>query len=317
MKIGQVGLRRLGGRNASQAQFTHEAILQRGPQALDAALGLGRVGGQIADAELVQHATQVRGGLPAGQLFGQRPVPVVADEEIEAIAVEGQGQAVLREQLLKERGVAVDVLGRPEVQGEDLARGVVDGAEQHELGAAALEPGERTAVDLHEGPAGGLRHPAPARAGRAPGVPRRQAQVLPQPADRLAAERQAVLLAQLFGHVAVVEPDVQRRHQPDSLVARGGGQALGRGTPPTAVDQSRRPAGFEPPFQPPHLPEAKPQGLRELPSGNPTAAGRFHQPRPMLLFPAQREGLHGRRTFSRGSYPRTFSCSNSNSILAT
>ncbi|PYN30833.1 MAG: hypothetical protein DME01_25670, partial [Candidatus Rokuibacteriota bacterium] len=76
--------------------------------------------------------------LRAGELFGERPVRIVAHQEIEPIAVEGQRQAVAREQPLEQRGVAVDVFGRAKVQGEDLGGGVVDGPEQHELGPPGL-----------------------------------------------------------------------------------------------------------------------------------------------------------------------------------
>ncbi|MGH7326110.1 MAG: hypothetical protein ACREJ9_15905 [Candidatus Rokuibacteriota bacterium] len=79
---------------------------------------------------------------------------VVADEEVEAIAVEGQGQTVVDEQVLKEGGVAVDIFGGAEVQGEDLGGGVVHGPEERELRSAVPEPCERAAVDLHERAAG-------------------------------------------------------------------------------------------------------------------------------------------------------------------
>src|SRR2546428_793902 len=76
-----------------------EPILQRGPQPLDAALGLGRAGGDVADAEVLQDAAEVGRPLRAGELFLERPVGVVADEEVEAVAVEGERQAVLGEEL--------------------------------------------------------------------------------------------------------------------------------------------------------------------------------------------------------------------------
>ena len=150
---GQEGFGRRHTGDPAQAQLADQPILQRGPQPLDAALGLRRVGGDVADAEVLEHESEVRGVLRAGELFGKRPVRIVAHEEIKPIAVERQRQAVAREQLLKQRGVAVDVFGRAKVQGEDLRGGVVDGPEQHELGPPGLEPGEGAAIDLHERPA--------------------------------------------------------------------------------------------------------------------------------------------------------------------
>jgi hypothetical protein len=78
------------------------------------------------DAEVLEHAPQMSRELRAGQLLGDGPMAIVADEQIEPVAVDRQRQAVRREQLLEERGIAVDVLGGPEVQGTDLARRVVD-----------------------------------------------------------------------------------------------------------------------------------------------------------------------------------------------
>jgi hypothetical protein len=57
-------------------------------------------------------------------------VPVVADEDVEAIAIERQGQAVALGELVEQRNVAVEILGRAEGQGHDRARGIVDGAER-------------------------------------------------------------------------------------------------------------------------------------------------------------------------------------------
>jgi len=145
------------------------------------------------------------------------------------------GTAVRGEQLLEERGVAVDVLGGPEVQGQDLARGVVDGAEEHELRAAGLEPRKGTAVDLHQRAPRGLGDAPPARLGWAPAVARCQTELAAQPADGLAADAQPMLLAQLFGEVAVIEADVTRRHQSDRGVPRLHGQAAGRGPAAPAV----------------------------------------------------------------------------------
>jgi hypothetical protein len=55
-------------------------------------------------------------------------VRIVADKDGESIAIEGQGQAVGGDELLQQGDVTVQILGGPEVQGEDGAGGVVDGA---------------------------------------------------------------------------------------------------------------------------------------------------------------------------------------------
>ena len=52
-----VGGLEIGGR--SQAQFTRETILESAPKEFDAPLGLGRVGGDVSDAELCQCSTEL------------------------------------------------------------------------------------------------------------------------------------------------------------------------------------------------------------------------------------------------------------------
>jgi hypothetical protein len=52
----QEGIGGLAGGDAAQAQFADQAILQRLPEAFDAALGLGALGGDVPDAEVLQHA---------------------------------------------------------------------------------------------------------------------------------------------------------------------------------------------------------------------------------------------------------------------
>jgi hypothetical protein len=88
----QVGGRGLDSGDAPQAQFADEAILQRAPQALDAAFGLGRARGDVADAEILQDAAEVGGVLRPGQLLLEGPMWVVADQQIQAVAIEGEGQ---------------------------------------------------------------------------------------------------------------------------------------------------------------------------------------------------------------------------------
>ena len=85
------------------------------------------MGLDIADAELLQEAPEVSGVLGAVQFFFERPVVVVAHEDVEAVAVDRERQAVLPEDLVEDDGVAVEILGGAEVQGEEPRGGVVDG----------------------------------------------------------------------------------------------------------------------------------------------------------------------------------------------
>ena len=83
-------------RDPVEAQLGDEAILQGLPEPFDAALGLGRVGRDVADAEVPQDLAELGGMLGALELFLEAPVGIIADEDAEAIAVEGHGQAVPR-----------------------------------------------------------------------------------------------------------------------------------------------------------------------------------------------------------------------------
>jgi len=118
------------GGDAAQRELGDEAILQGVPEAFDAALGLGRVRGDIADAELPEHRAEVGGVLRALELFLEAPVGVIADEDAEAIAIEAHRQAVGRGEAAEEGEIAVQILRGPEVEREDRPRGIVDGAEQ-------------------------------------------------------------------------------------------------------------------------------------------------------------------------------------------
>ena len=119
---------------------------------------------------------------------------------------------MLRDQLLEERRIAVDVLRRAEVQRQDLGGRIVDGAEQRELGTAPLEPRERAAVDLHERAAGGCGDPAATGPGRAATMVRRLPKGTAQPTHRLPPHREPVDLAEFLRQMRVVEARVGRRH---------------------------------------------------------------------------------------------------------
>ena len=69
--VGGVDVTRLG-----QAQFTVQAILQQAPEAFNAAFGLGRMGGDKGDAELLERAAELGGLALASELFCERPIHV-------------------------------------------------------------------------------------------------------------------------------------------------------------------------------------------------------------------------------------------------
>ena len=92
---GQYGVGLLQGGGVDQAEFANQAVLTGAPDAFDAALGLGGVGGDLLDAELVESASELGGGLFAGKLFGEGPVGIVALEDAVTIAVEADRKSVV------------------------------------------------------------------------------------------------------------------------------------------------------------------------------------------------------------------------------
>src|ERR1700674_3144905 len=76
-----------------EAEFAGEAILKGAPQAFDAALGLRGLGGDVGDAELLQSAAELGRLAATSELFFDRPVIVVADEDAMAVAVEAERDA--------------------------------------------------------------------------------------------------------------------------------------------------------------------------------------------------------------------------------
>ncbi len=124
---------------AGETKFADQAVLTGAPGALDAALGLGRVGGDLLDAEFVEGASQLGGRLFSGELFGQGPVGIVALEDAVAVAVEAERDAVGGDHGVQGAEIADGIFGfELEVSGQDLAGGVVLKADESELGAAAL-----------------------------------------------------------------------------------------------------------------------------------------------------------------------------------
>jgi hypothetical protein len=59
-------------------KFADQAVLKGAPGALDAALGLRRISGDLLDAEFFQSLSELSGRLFSGELFGQGPVSIVA-----------------------------------------------------------------------------------------------------------------------------------------------------------------------------------------------------------------------------------------------
>src|SRR5712692_8747236 len=226
---------------AGEAEFAGEAILEGAPQALDAALGLWAVGGDVGDTELAERAAELRGLAAAGELFFHRPVLVVADEDAVAIAVEAERDAVAAQQAAAQAKVAAGVFGGEELGHGDVAGGVVEEAEQGELRAAVFEPVVQAAVEKQHLAFASAAEAALAMSRSTSLAGRAEARRTQQPAQGLAAQREAFDLAKLFAEMMVVETGVARAGQLQDARTHRLRQAAGARPPATGVCHRRLP----------------------------------------------------------------------------
>jgi hypothetical protein len=94
-----------------QPEFADQAVLAGAPGALDAAFGLGRVSGDLLDAEFFQRPTQMGGALLSGELFGESPAGIVALKDAVAIAVQAERHAVSADHRMQSAEIAESVFG--------------------------------------------------------------------------------------------------------------------------------------------------------------------------------------------------------------
>ena len=214
----QEGVERLQGADAVQRQFGGQAVLEGLPVALDAALGFGAVSRDVADAELLEHLAELGGLLAAGELFGERPVAVVAHRDPGAVAIERLGHPAGGDEIPQRLGKAVQVFVRTSHQAEQLAAGIVERADQREGRMVLPEPGELGAVDQHQtADAAGTQPPAMVARRTPPplgGEPQRPS----DQSHRLGADRDAAL-GQQVTQVAVVQLRLGVLEQRDHLLA--------------------------------------------------------------------------------------------------
>ncbi len=249
------------------------------------------LGGEIL-TEGLEHAAEVRRVLVALELFGERPVGIVAGEDVEAVAVELHGEAIPAAGAVEDGDIAMQILVGAEPQGERRGGGVIDHAMQRRRRAAGLEPGEGAGVELGQlaqgwfagAPAAMLRGRPPAR-GRAP----EGETDLPH---RGATDDELMDLAQLLREMDVIEAGVGRGHEPGDLLASLRGQAPVAGAPPQGVEQARGTPLAEPLLQAPKLPHAYPQRRRSLRVRDTSGQRGLEQPGPRHFLSAHREGLH-------------------------
>lgn len=222
-----------------EAEFGDEPVLKGAKEALDTAFGLRGLGGDPADAELLERTADLRGIVVTAELLWERHRPGARKcEDTMAIRVHGARDAVAAEQLPEEQQIALGILGEPKEGGDDSARGVVDGGEDDEPRAAGFQPRMVAAVELDE--ESGLGHSlAPAAmTGRAASAGTPETCTAEQSLKRTSGNRQALARPEHFRQVVIVEPSVggagELQHAPMEAL----GQLTRRG--PAAIAMGQR-----------------------------------------------------------------------------
>src|ERR1700728_113689 len=203
----RAGLRQGG--SASEAKFADQAVLKGAPSALDAALGLGRVGRDLLDAEQFESASELCRSLFTSELLGEGPVGIVALEDAVAVTVEAERDAVSEDHGLQGAEIPHGIFWfELKVSGKDPTGGVILKADESELGAAAFEPIMTTGIGEYHHAEPWTRRTATAISAR-PAFLRRDQFGGPQDAPHgLAADGELLLDTELLGQMGVVEAPV-------------------------------------------------------------------------------------------------------------
>ncbi len=269
-----------------EAEFDHQAVLKGAEEALDPPLRLWRVSPDPRDAQLTERAPDLGLAWDAAELLvdGERGAGIRAKDAV-TIGVDGRREAIATDELSQQEEVAVRIFLETEDGPQHPARGVIDGGEEDEAGAAVLEPGMMTAVELHEKPR--LRHPlsAPAVAWRATSAGAADARCAEQAMHRGAGEADAFALGQEVCKMAIIAASVaspgQGKHpRADSLRHVSGGPAA-----PIAMGQSGQALLTEPSEEPADVADREPQ-QRRCRSGSEAPPLHPWQDLSPLLFPA-------------------------------
>ena len=226
----------------SQTKFAAQTILEHAPERFDAAFGLGTAGGDEGDAELLEGATELGGLTFAGELFFHRPEVVVADEDTAVIAVEGEWDTAVTQQLAEQGEITGGGFGGKELGGEDFTGGVVLQAERGEARATAFQPVVGRAVQLYQFALAGGAQTALAMSRGAALAGRAQTGLTQETTKGFATEGEAFDLAEFLAEVVIIEASVSGARQPQDAAAHPVGQTAGAGAPAAGVRQSRLPS---------------------------------------------------------------------------
>ena len=136
-ELGQVGIALLHGGDAPQAQFFDQAILQGLVGALDTSFGLGGVGAQDLNVQLLHGPSKL------GQALCFAHAGLIDPENAMFVAVEGHRLAMTRQIDLHQLGVRVKAFLFDKQQSAQLPGRIVNGYQQVAGWTPFLKPGVR------------------------------------------------------------------------------------------------------------------------------------------------------------------------------
>lgn len=239
-EAGQEGVRVVLLPDARETQFADQAILEGAADALDAALGLRRGGGDPLDARILQGPPHLRGLQPARQLLFEGRGPFGRLEDAVPVGIDRERQAVGRGDLAQEEEVALGIFPEAKDRAQRGAGRIVDGMEEDVGGPAAFQPVVLAAVHLHEHPGPGEAVPAPAML-RAPAGARAGDALLREDAvNRGAGEDEPFPLGEELAEVLEVHPGVGGPGEMDQTSAGGVSHPAWGGAAPVPMDQGGR-----------------------------------------------------------------------------
>ena len=142
--------RLLLGRGPGEPELAGQAVLEGAPQAFHPSLGLRGAGSDPARAQLLEEAPDLGRSAAAGELLLQGGGLLDRVEDRVLVAVYGHGDATAAHHLPEQLEVALGILLLPEAGPGNQAGGVVDAADQGEVGPSTLQPVVAAAVDLEQ-----------------------------------------------------------------------------------------------------------------------------------------------------------------------
>jgi hypothetical protein len=224
--------------DAGEAQFTDQPILESTAHALHATFGLGRRGRDPLDAQFGQRAADLGGRRFTAELLLQREWRARSPfEDPVPVGVDSDGDPMRRDELAEQEEIARGILPLAEDGPEDHPGGIVNGVQEHESGAASLEPEVVAAVHLDE--EAGAPHPLPALAVLRGATALGAAQACcPQEAvDGGVREDDRLVLREELGEMFVVDAGVGRPSERDDPSPDGRTYAAGRRAASVAMDE--------------------------------------------------------------------------------